>query len=86
MPLYDYKCTECETIFEKLMNLNDETIPLCPKCQSQKTKKIMSNPSHLKNVMGKTNLDLKLRDRLKRQPRPANGGAMFTNARGQVVG
>lgn len=34
MPIYDFKCTKCETITEKLVKLNTDDIP-CPKCEGK---------------------------------------------------
>ncbi len=32
MPIYEYKCKECETHFEKLQKSSDETLKVCPNC------------------------------------------------------
>lgn len=32
MPIYDYKCEECEIVEELLQSMNDTNIPKCPKC------------------------------------------------------
>ncbi|MSQ97063.1 MAG: zinc ribbon domain-containing protein [Gemmataceae bacterium] len=37
MPLYQYKCTACDTAFETLVNRGEK--PSCPKCQSKKLDK-----------------------------------------------
>jgi len=35
MPIYEYRCGECETRFEKLIRREmDETSLICPKCAS----------------------------------------------------
>lgn len=41
MPIYDYKCEDCETVFEKLW-LGKEGIAVCPDCQSTNTTKFIS--------------------------------------------
>lgn len=32
MPLYKYKCKECEYKFEMMQNMSDDAISKCPKC------------------------------------------------------
>ena len=32
MPLYEYKCTKCNSIFEIIQKVNDEPLKLCIKC------------------------------------------------------
>ncbi len=46
MPIYEYTCKDCETIFEEIV-LNQEDIPTCPKCKSIKTSKLISKSRHL---------------------------------------
>lgn len=50
MPLYNYKCEECQTEEEKLVSMNAES-PLCSSCQSQgkevKMKRQISKPSFI---------------------------------------
>lgn len=41
MPIYEYKCEDCENEFEELVFSQDE-LPPCPKCQSGKVQKLMS--------------------------------------------
>jgi putative FmdB family regulatory protein len=42
MPIYEYKCTSCGTVFEELVS-RDPGKPLpCPSCSSEKTEKQMS--------------------------------------------
>ncbi len=33
MPLYDYKCTKCEHIFEVQQRISEEPLKFCPKCK-----------------------------------------------------
>lgn len=46
MPIYEYKCQECKTKFE--MSGSFETLissrPLCPNCNGNKVKKLISIP------------------------------------------
>ncbi len=32
MPTYEYKCNDCEVVFEKLQKMTDEPIKVCPEC------------------------------------------------------
>ena len=41
MPIYEYKCSDCDNEFEELVFSQDE-LPPCPKCQSEKVEKLMS--------------------------------------------
>ena len=44
MPIYEFKCEECEGEFEELVMSSSEIIS-CPKCRSQKVRKQMSAAS-----------------------------------------
>jgi putative FmdB family regulatory protein len=48
MPLYDYKCHDCGTVTEFLIN-SDSHQPACPGCGSRNMKRQISAPSLLKN-------------------------------------
>ncbi len=46
MPIYAYKCKECETKFEIFHKTKEDTeLIICPNCQSNDYKKIMSAAS-----------------------------------------
>ncbi len=47
MPLYDFFCRDCGHCFEDLSGESD-CAPVCPKCASQKTERLLSVPSPLK--------------------------------------
>ncbi len=32
MPIYEYKCKECESHFEKIQKSTDEPLKVCPQC------------------------------------------------------
>lgn len=32
MPTYDYKCTECNHVFEYFQSMNDDPLSVCPEC------------------------------------------------------
>ncbi len=43
MPIYEYLCEQCNYIMERLEKMtNDNKNKTCPKCKSDKFKKIMS--------------------------------------------
>lgn len=44
MPLYEYKCQDCETTFEMLVaaSADSDSTPSCTACGSKKTKKLFS--------------------------------------------
>jgi len=41
MPIYEYKCTNCDGEFEKLVFSSDEQVQ-CPRCGSTDVRKLMS--------------------------------------------
>ena len=47
MPMYDFSCQDCTTIFEELL-VKDEDAVACPKCGSARTVRMLSAPSPLK--------------------------------------
>jgi putative FmdB family regulatory protein len=43
MPLYEYRCSDCQTSFEKLRPMRDADKPSdCPKCHGQANKRLIS--------------------------------------------
>lgn len=43
MPIYDYRCSECNKTFELLVR--SSTVPACPACGSQQLEKQVSLPA-----------------------------------------
>jgi len=44
MPLYEYECTDCGQMFEKMVRFSDaERNPQCPACKSTHTRKQISS-------------------------------------------
>lgn len=41
MPIFEYRCSNCETKFEKIV-LRDSEIIECPNCHSRQTEKLFS--------------------------------------------
>lgn len=49
MPLYDYKCNKCQTIFDVLLKLKDIDKEMnCPECDSKDVVKLISKNIHTK--------------------------------------
>ncbi len=47
MPIYEFKCLDCNNVFELLLINNDETHEMvCPKCQGENFERIMSATSY----------------------------------------
>tara|TARA_Y100000385_G_scaffold51983_1_gene49037 strand:- start:206 stop:499 length:294 start_codon:yes stop_codon:yes gene_type:complete len=45
MPIYDYKCSECEYEIEIIQKFSDEPRTLCPNCNKNTLLKMVSAPS-----------------------------------------
>lgn len=45
MPIYEYKCTECEHRLEKLQKMNDDPLKDCPECGKSTLTKLVSASS-----------------------------------------
>jgi len=43
MPIFEYKCSECDSKFEILTKSNDDSKIICPECDSSKVKKLFSS-------------------------------------------
>ena len=46
MPLYDYQCQDCQTIFEVRATFKEKEAglkPACPTCQSQQTRQVLTS-------------------------------------------
>ena len=51
MPIYEYECTKCGTVFEEIVPaVSDASLP-CPECKSGETRKLMSRVGGI--AMGK---------------------------------
>ena len=43
MPLYEYRCKNCNRVFEKIVSFSEANKnPVCPECQSQETERKLS--------------------------------------------
>ncbi|MDQ7051041.1 MAG: zinc ribbon domain-containing protein [Enterobacterales bacterium] len=51
MPIYEYKCTECDHRLEKLQKMADDPLKICPECgQSSLTKLVSASAFKLKGT------------------------------------
>lgn len=41
MPLFEYKCAECDNLFEELVTSGEVKV-YCPKCKSEKVSRLLS--------------------------------------------
>jgi len=60
MPVYEYRCSKCETAFDKIMSMNEDHSPekaICPKCKSAE---------NVKQVFGKVPIKFNIRGVQKR--------------------
>lgn len=44
MPLYEYECSKCGNLFEKIQKLSDPHVKSCPKCKG-KVRRLLSAPA-----------------------------------------
>ena len=45
MPIYDYKCSNCEHQIEVIQKISDDPKTICPKCNKKSLSKLISAPS-----------------------------------------
>ena len=50
MPLYDFECTQCHTIFEGICKADEHDANVCPKCGSTKLDRKIGIPVIRKNA------------------------------------
>ncbi|RAP36126.1 FmdB family transcriptional regulator [Candidatus Marinamargulisbacteria bacterium SCGC AAA071-K20] len=43
MPRYDYKCSDCEHVFEAAQSIKDEPLRICPECKGPIRRLISKN-------------------------------------------
>ena len=48
MPLYEYECTKCNHVFEKLQSVKTPNLTLCPTCRNLARRKISVFAAHYK--------------------------------------
>ncbi len=42
MPIYEYQCENCGHEMEKIQKMSDEPLKLCPSCETESLKKLVS--------------------------------------------
>jgi len=42
MPIYEFKCKDCDIVFEELRKMGDSSTAVCPECNSEKAEKVFS--------------------------------------------
>lgn len=51
MPIFEFRCTSCSHLFEKLFLSSDERVDLsCPECKSETIERVMSRSSYAVGV------------------------------------
>ena len=45
MPLFDFRCRKCSTVFEHSRPFGAKSSPTCPKCGSKSTEKLLTPPT-----------------------------------------
>ncbi len=45
MPIYEYKCNSCNTVFEEIQKFSDDPVKKCRHCSSTKVEKLISQSS-----------------------------------------
>ncbi|MBF0589686.1 MAG: zinc ribbon domain-containing protein [Magnetococcales bacterium] len=50
MPIYDYKCDGCGHTFEETRRMADPPLTLCPECQEEKVRKVLSTGGVLGSI------------------------------------
>lgn len=48
MPIYEYKCNECDHVFEAIQKFSDAPLTECPECKGKVEKLISQSAFHLK--------------------------------------
>ena len=59
MPIYEYKCSNCEHQFEIIQRFSDNPVETCPACNRKTVKKLVSAPSFRLKGGGWYETDLK---------------------------
>lgn len=45
MPIYEFVCQSCGREFERIQSFSDQSLPLCPACQSASVQRKLSPPA-----------------------------------------
>jgi len=52
MPIYEYRCTECDTEYEELVKMDSPYVPPCPFCDGKSRKVVLHAPKIDWGAMG----------------------------------
>jgi len=63
MPIYDYKCSNCEHQFELIQKFSDQPAEVCPECSKKSIQKLVSAPSFRLKGRGWYETDFKTGDK-----------------------
>ena len=59
MPIYEYKCQDCGSIFEHFQKISDKDIDACKVCSKGKVKKLISSSGFILKGSGWYETDFK---------------------------
>ncbi|MFI4969870.1 MAG: FmdB family zinc ribbon protein [Lysobacterales bacterium] len=45
MPIYEFECTACDAVFDRLQKLSDPDPVVCPECGKPRVKRLLSAPA-----------------------------------------
>jgi len=45
MPIYEYRCADCGTVFEVMQKFSDKPVGTCEKCKGKNVEKLISQSS-----------------------------------------
>jgi len=76
MPIYEYKCTECDHRLEKLQKMSDDPLKNCPVCDNSSLIKLVSASSFKLKGSGWYETDFKN----KKKPEPSKGESSKTES------
>ena len=71
MPIYEYKCDECGSIFENFQKITDKDIDICQSCKKGGVKKLISSSGFRLKGSGWYETDFKGKKAKKDKPAPA---------------
>ncbi len=72
MPIYEFKCLECNEFFEILVTRSDEDVEMaCPKCRAENFERILSSTNYAMGCGGAAS-------GIKTQTRECSGGSCST--------
>jgi putative FmdB family regulatory protein len=65
MPMYDYECPACGSVFEVIVFRGSDPPPSCPRCGRGQTRRLMAAPAvHIKADCATTRIEKRVKDYL----------------------